>query len=339
MPTRYYTINHVSRFTYAAPIRESVMEVRMRPRDEAGQQVVSFDLAVSPRANLYGYRDAMGNHVHHFDIPSAHVTETITAETIVRRDEPDHLPESQEAIAWDRLENEAKDPDVYEMTLPSRFAEPTEALDAFAKDTGAGRQGCPMSTMRHLMQVVHDHMEYRQEHTHADSPIDVALEARAGVCQDYAHILTALGRKLGIPCRYVSGYLARRDGDPEPADPIEASHAWVEAWLPDLGWVGFDPTHATAVHDRHVRTAIGRDYSDVPPTRGVYRGSAPGTLEVAVQVRMLDAPPTRARRFEPTGWGPPEPVQVLPDDLKPFETYAQQIRQQQHVAPSHPRFR
>jgi transglutaminase-like putative cysteine protease len=123
-----------------------------------------------------------------------------------------------------------------------------------------------------------------------DSPIDHAIETRKGVCQDFAHIMTALVRHVRIPCRYVSGYVCSsaehtdrsRDG---------ASHAWVEALLPDLGWVGFDPTNNLIANDRHIRTAIGRDYADVPPTKGIFKGNAASDLTVSVRVAPSGAPP------------------------------------------------
>ena len=104
-----------------------------------------------------------------------------------------------------------------------------------------------------------------------------AIETRQGVCQDFAHIMIALVRRLKIPCRYVSGYLYRRAQDHDRS-VVDATHAWVEAFLPPLGWVGFDPTNCLLAGDRHIRTAIGRDYADVPPTRGIFRGHTPSEL-------------------------------------------------------------
>ena len=122
-----------------------------------------------------------------------------------------------------------------------------------------------------------------------DSPIDEALSNRQGVCQDFAHIMIALLRSLRVPARYVSGYLFH---EPESLDRSSdgASHAWVEALVPKLGWVAYDPTNNLIADDRHVRVAIGRDYADVPPTRGVYKGEATSELSVSVTVRPSDRP-------------------------------------------------
>lgn len=330
----YYQIHHVTRFDYDSPIRESVMEVRVRPLDENHQQCVSYELTVSPRAQIMVYRDFLGNHVNHFDIPGTHLHETITAEATVRIDPINEPPATLPASSWDQLEQLKNDPFVWEMTQPSGFARPTAALDAFSSEVGLKRLGDPMSTVRWLSTLMRDGFEYKPQTTRVDSPIDEALESRAGVCQDFAHIMIALCRGLGIPARYVSGYLYHReDNGHRDRSAVDATHAWVEVMLPGLGWVGFDPTNDVVTTDRHIRAAVGRDYADVPPTRGVYRGHAEGTISVAVEVTQLtEAPRQLTRAFEVTGWIPPDPVEdVLPleDDPKPFEYFAQQMQQQQ----------
>jgi transglutaminase-like putative cysteine protease len=144
--------------------------------------------------------------------------------------------------------------------------------------------------LRELNQRLYDWFEYVPKSTKVDSPIDHAIETRQGVCQDFAHIMIALVRRLKIPCRYVSGYLYRRAQDHDRS-VVDATHAWVEAFLPPLGWVGFDPTNCLLAGDRHIRTAIGRDYADVPPTRGIFRGHTPSELSVAVRVTASVEPP------------------------------------------------
>ncbi len=156
--------------------------------------------------------------------------------------------------------------------------------------------------------------------TKVDSPIDEAIQNRQGVCQDFAHIMIALVRSLRIPCRYVSGYLYRRSQDHDRS-VADATHAWVEALLPPLGWVGFDPTNCLLAGDRHIRTAIGRDYADVPPTRGIFRGHTASDLSVAVRVTAsADAPELDQVLPVPEEWSvlvekaqepPPPPVKTM----------------------------
>jgi transglutaminase-like putative cysteine protease len=131
--------------------------------------------------------------------------------------------------------------------------------------------------------------EYSPRSTRVDSPIDDALKTRRGVCQDFSHIFIALARGIGVPCRYVSGYLFHQGAEDRSSDG--ATHAWAEVFLPDLGWIGFDPTNNLIARERHIRVAVGRDYADVPPTRGVYKGLAGMKSELAVAVNVGTAHP------------------------------------------------
>ena len=281
-----YTIRHISHFLYEAPISSSVMEVRMCPRTEAQQHCYTFDLELTPHAQLFSYRDFLGNTIHHFSIAGTHEELRLESNALVEvrplPDPPDALPED----TWTALDAQRDDDGLLEMTLPSAFAAPSEALLAFGREIDLRRRDDPLSVLRELNAAVHDGFAYNSESTHVNSPIDDALESRSGVCQDFAHLFITLARELGIPCRYVSGYLFHRSGDGEDGDRSaeDGSHAWVEAFLPGLGWVGFDPTNNILAGERHIRVAVGRDYADVPPSRGVFKGSARSTLRVGVHV-------------------------------------------------------
>ena len=159
--------------------------------------------------------------------------------------------------------------------------------------------------MRRLNYALFHTFTYAQSETQVDSPIDDALKARAGVCQDLAHIMIALARRIGIPCRYVSGYLSPST-ESHDRSAEGATHAWAEAYLPTLGWVGFDPTNDVLAAERHIRVAVGRDYADVPPTRGVFRGEAGSELSVLVTVSLADAPIRPERVMPMTTWVAPE---------------------------------
>ena len=155
----------------------------------------------------------------------------------------------------------------------------------------------------------------------ADSPIDLALLTHAGVCQDFAHIMITLVRQLKIPCRYVSGYLYHEDQGHDRS-PAAATHAWVEAYLGELGWVAFDPTNNLMGCERHIRVAMGRDYADVPPTRGVYKGEAESELSVMVAVLPMDAP-------EPEELPPTTVIRSKPFSAETLADVEQQQQQQQ----------
>ena len=161
--------------------------------------------------------------------------------------------------------------------------------------------------------------------TKVDSPIEEALQARQGVCQDFAHIMIALVRRLKIPCRYVSGYMFHRDDENEGKKDRSlegASHAWVEALVPGIGWVAFDPTNNLVGGDRHIRVAIGRDYADVPPTRGVYKGESQSELIVSVSVSPADA-------VAPAPIAPPFVVRSRPVLVRTPARRTEQEQQQQ----------
>ncbi len=303
----YYSIRHVSKFRYSTPIRESMMEVRMQPRNEGLQHLLSFVLQTAPRAAVTAYRDGAGNGVHHFDVPDSHGSLTITATALVSLLPGPAAPERLEPTAWDELDRLVATDEYWDDLAPSRFARPGPLLRDFAAELDLGRRDDPLSTARAINAAIHDAFAYKPQSTRANSPIDDALRLRQGVCQDFAHIMIALLRELGIPSRYVSGYLAHRAGattavrDRSAAD---ATHAWVEALLPPIGWVGFDPTNSLVTGERHIRVAVGRDYDDVPPTHGVYKGRADNDLSVAVQVTPSDGPPSADDLPSPLGWAP-----------------------------------
>jgi transglutaminase-like putative cysteine protease len=162
-------------------------------------------------------------------------------------------------------------------------------LEDLRKELKLERRDDPLSLLNEINTRIYEAFSYAPNTTRVDSPIDDALRTRQGVCQDFAHIMIALVRQLRIPCRYISGYLYHGDKD-EDRSPAGASHAWVEAYLGGAGWVEFDPTNNLLGCDRHIRVAVGRDYADVPPTRGVHRGEAESELRVSVTVSKIDAP-------------------------------------------------
>jgi transglutaminase-like putative cysteine protease len=283
---KYYNVRHVTRFRYSAPITESVMEVRMQPRREGPQHCLSFELTTEPQTRITASRDYLGNIVHHFDILRPHDELTITAKALVSIADPAALP-TLDPQSWHAIDVLSDDADAIDMLIPSHFARPTPLLHQLAREFELTRRDDPLSLLRELTQRLHETLTYAPQSTRVDSPIDDALRQRQGVCQDFAHIMIALVRELGIPCRYISGYLYHRGGE-DALVGVDASHAWVEALLPGLGWIGFDPTNNAPVGDRHILVAVGRDYADVPPTRGVFKGDADTELGVAVHVAPAD---------------------------------------------------
>jgi transglutaminase-like putative cysteine protease len=283
-------IRHVTQYRYAEPVRESVMELWMQPQKSGRLRLISFELEIDPPAQLFSFADSFGNAVYHFDVPQPHDKLTITARSAVESQAPAPLPERLDIGEWDRLRSDLLRGENFDFLRPHGFARESEALRAFTAEKGIDelRRRDPLSAVRELSRVIYDAFGYEAGVTRADSPIDDVLKARAGVCQDFAHVMIAICRAWGIPARYVSGYMFtdRKHGD--RSDP-DATHAWVEVLLPSLRWIGFDPTNNTEAGERHVICAIGRDYSDVPPSRGVYKGEAESQLAVGVAVRKARA--------------------------------------------------
>jgi len=304
----FYSIRHVTRFVYTPPVTESMTEVRMQPRAEGGQRCLKFELHTQPRARILGYRDHLGNIVHHFDIPGKHSQLKITAESTVEIAPAPLLPESLDDGAWEAMDAIDRSGAYWDYLAPSQYAFKTELLAELARELRVKRRGDPLSLLREINAAIYESFDYKPQSTSVDSPIDDALRMRVGVCQDYAHIMIALARELRIPCRYVSGYLFH-EGNGHDRSAAGASHAWVEAYLPELGWVGFDPTNNLIACERHIRTAIGRDYADVPPTRGVFKGLAQSELSVGVQVSPAEAPPPEEEMAPITTWIAPAPVE------------------------------
>ena len=319
-----YSIRHITHFSYGSPISQSIMEVRTCPRTDALQQCYAFELSLTPHAQLFSYQDFMGNIVHHFDIPSRHEELSLESRALVEVRQPPPLPASLPPSTWGEVDALLEQGDFLEMTLPSAYARPTEMLEPLLDEFGLTRRDDPLSLLRELNAAIYRSFEYDPRSTHVRSPIADALRNRSGVCQDFAHIFITLVRGLGIPCRYVSGYLFHRAGDPTMAGDRSAedgSHAWAEAYLPELGWVGFDPTNNILAAERHVRVALGRDYADVPPTRGTYKGTArKSTLRVGVTVAEA--------RFPAREVVNPEMAQVTQDAEEEGEPQEQQQDQQ-----------
>lgn len=325
----FYSIRHLTRFRYSRSISESIMETRMHPRSDANQHCLTFSLSVSPRCRVFTYRDHQGNNVQHFDIPGEHNQLVIVAESVVEQQEVPDMPSFLSPDAWGALDAMIEAGDYGEMLLPSTFAANTPAVTMLASQMGVTRRDDPLMLIQELNQRLYNYFEYVPQHTRVDSPIDEAIVSGKGVCQDFAHTMIALLRHVGIPSRYVSGYLYRSREDHDRSTP-DATHAWVDVLLPHLGWVGFDPTNNLIAHRRHIRTAVGRDYADVPPTHGIFRGKTSSELYVAVHVEASEHPPALDRKLPiPEDWSVlVEKAQQSPERALPMFDL-QQMQQQQ----------
>lgn len=321
----FYSIRHVTRFRYSAPVRESVMELRMQPRSETTQALRSFQIVTNPRAQLYAYTDHFGNAVYHFNVLRLHEELRIEAQAVVEVSRAPALPEALDRLEWERFNGYNLNHDHFDLLEPSRFASPSPELDKFVADELPDPKAHdPLTALKILSRTINNAFDYEVGVTQVHSPIDHALAQRRGVCQDFSHIMIAVARRWGIPARYVSGYLHHRPQNHDRSG-TDATHAWVETYLPTLGWIGFDPTNDIMAGERHIRAGVGRDYGDVPPTRGTFKGVAQTELAIAVSVEPTLAP-TRHEDFLRVArpMSSPSPTPSMPERL-----YHQQQQQQQ----------
>lgn len=273
-------VTHISEFGYDRPITESVMELRLQPRVDLTQRVQSFDLSVEPTGHLATTVDAFGNVVHHYNFRPPHQLIRIVAHSVVETGlAGDPAPPDRWRFQYLRLDGPVEDiPDVLEVA---------ERLRPHDEDDPPQIEGA----VSDLTGYIHDRFEYRGGVTTWQSTVADLVASGSGVCQDFTHYWIAACRAMGIPARYVSGYVhhPRESGD---LPVTEASHAWGEAWVPDKGWCGFDPTNPVSATPYHVKVGVGRDYRDVPPTKGVFLGPATERIVAEVATRLLD--PTAA---------------------------------------------
>ncbi len=325
----YYTIHHHTRYRYESAVSESTMEVRMQPRTDRQQRCLNFQLEISPHAQVLTTDDCAQNVIHYFDIPRSHAELVLRAHSLVMVQEGPALPDYLDGSEWDALEETAATGRQWDWLAPSHFARPTSLLAEFSKEIGFSREQDPLTAILQLNESIHDAFEYTPKSTAVDSPIDTALENRRGVCQDYTHVMIALLRQRGIPARYISGYVSQDPEKKKEQDLSSASHAWVEAFLPAVGWIGLDPTNNSRVEDKHVRIAIGRDYADVPPTRGVYKGNVKSELSVGVHISETEDEEIPTDLIDNGDWTPKEQVEEISPELTHNENQQQRQQQQQ----------
>jgi transglutaminase-like putative cysteine protease len=259
-------ITHTTTFRYDEPVSEAYMEMWLTPLDAGGQRCESFHLTTDPPGEVRSYVDRFGNRIRHFDTLNPHDRLLVSAHSEVSTPETLVAPERELSLL-----------DAFDYLQPTSYASGSEAVWTFARAQAVRDDA--LATVLAMLQATHDALAYTPGATTVKTTADEALGAGRGVCQDFAHLMIAACRVLGLPARYVSGYVfAPRRGT------AAASHAWTDVFVAGHGWLSLDPTHGSVQTDHYVRLATGRDYADVPPTRGVYKGA--GKEEMAVEVSV-----------------------------------------------------
>jgi len=285
-----YHLLHATEFRYDGPVSESYNEVRLRPMHDETQSCLSFRLITNPASRGTSYRDSFGNWVHQFNILPEHQYLKIEAESVVlAHDAPTPSADSILLSELDSYREELEE-QYLDFFSPTAYVPQVAKLDELITTACQMCDGLVSGFVQAASDLIHGRFEYVKGATHVNSSIEDSLAVGAGVCQDFAHLLLGVVRKRGLPARYVSGYLVPESAASPDAKLQEviggyASHAWAEVYLPGSGWVGFDPTLGKPLGLQHVRVAYGRDYGDVAPVRGVYKGHAGQRLSVDVRVR------------------------------------------------------
>jgi transglutaminase-like putative cysteine protease len=274
-------IDHETRLTYTEPVAEHVCEVRMAPLSDEDQTALGYRLRINPGAPATAYRDGFGNRVDLFNL-SAPCQEVLVRTTSYvrthRRPGAGRLAE----VAWPGERPVSLE--ALEFQQPSPLVNACAEVEAFLATLPTAFDGSLAGAVQRLMEAVRERLKYEKKVTSARTPVGEALTLGRGVCQDFAHLFLAACRGRGLPARYVSGYVN------QPGEI--ATHAWVQVWGgPTAGWIDVDPTHNRLADDEYVVTALGRDYSDVPPNRGAWKGRAEETIAVTVKVEAVQRLP------------------------------------------------
>ena len=283
-----YTVEHETVYKYPRSVTESYTVVHLQPRTNLRQYCTGYMLDVAPHARVFSYVDRFGNDVQHFSIVPEH-----TELRIVARSHVVTLPATgngpTRGVHAADLDADPRVAELAEFRRSTPYVRVDDTVAAVANEIAAPQDDLAAYFLA-AGSYLHRNFNYRPGVTDVRTTVADVIAARAGVCQDFAHLLIALARSRGIPTRYASGYIFRGVAGTLGAD---ASHAWAEAYLPPFGWVGFDPTNERLVDDAFVLVALGRDYGDVSPTRGLYRGVEAATLSVAVAVGAAPGESTR----------------------------------------------
>jgi transglutaminase-like putative cysteine protease len=273
-----FSVIHRTRYTYATPVKESFNEVHLEPVTNEHQTVDSFVLKVFPPPRLRHYTDFYRNRTHHFEIPEPHTSLLIESQFRVTTNSANWLDPQARPFPRERLTECEKLDRCFEFLSGSEFVEINPEVWRTAIDV-VGDESDVWQASQALMAFVHREFTYTPLVTSVKTRSGEVFADRRGVCQDFAHVLLTLCRSLKIPALYVSGYLHTQDAN--------ASHAWIEVFLPGVGWRALDPTHNRQPDQNYIKLAVGRDYSDALPIRGTYKGLTDRTMQVDVRIETL----------------------------------------------------
>ncbi len=279
-----FKIRHVTKYTYEEPVRDSANQIMLYPIQDDHQETLQQTILITANPLVNIHTDYYGNRVGTFTHAQPHQVLTIDSQLLVITQHHEFPADREPAEAqWKELHSLRHDLRFIDFLMQERFSSFVELEKIIAEERR--KQCSPFESAKHFCQYVFETFTYRKGITTVETTVDEIWKLKSGVCQDFAHMLLIMLRLIGIPSRYVSGYICPNKSGMRGEG---ATHAWVEAYIPSYGWLGLDPTNNCLVNETHVRLAVGKNFSDCSPVRGTYRGTSDHTLEVSVSVSYED---------------------------------------------------
>src|SRR6201996_7039678 len=275
-----FNIHHITKYTYEGPVRDSANQIVLFPVKDEYQEVLTQDLSITGDPVVDIYKDYYGNEVGSFTHADPHTTLIIDSQVeVITKARPPLNDTAPKESQWAELEQSRWQVPYIDFLIQEQFSSLAEVLESVCPDKA--RAGTPLEAALQLRNYVYENFKYIKGITTVETTLDEVWKLKAGVCQDFAHMLLVLLRQIQIPSRYVSGYICPNKNGMRGEG---ATHAWIEAHIPGNGWIGLDPTKKCIADDLHVRLATGRSFSDCSPVKGTYKGAAGQQLEVGVSV-------------------------------------------------------
>ena len=303
-----YKIKHITRYTYTSTVIDCTNQVMLYPIVDALLEVRNHEIKISNDPEIETFVDYFGNHIGVFSIVKPHTELLIEslAEVITK---PIIFPvdDMKASEQWEILRNLKFHTAYMDFLKPETFGSYDDVKIILNDFVSEGQT--PFQNAKVLSEYVYNNFLYKAGLTSVETETEEVWKLKAGVCQDFAHILLVFLRMFGIPARYVSGYICPKDKEMRGEG---ATHAWVETYIPNYGWLGLDPTNNCIVNDQHVRLATGRNFADCTPVKGTYKGSGEHTLDVSVEIKNGSAKKTNEKpglpKFSYQAKNPGEPI-------------------------------
>lgn len=279
-----FKIQHITKYKYDRPVRESANQIKIFPFNKPGQEILSHELVITDEPIINKFTDYWNNTIGFFTVSKPHSELNIDSRLIAKTFflEIDETKSSKDD--WGILEAEISSNIILlDLAQIEKIKSPEKIqliLDHITPDVSS-----PLEAVKRYSQFIFENFKYVKGITNVETTVDEILEFRSGVCQDFAHVLLQLLRTIGIPSRYVSGYICPNKNGMRGEG---ATHAWVDAYIPNLGWIGIDPTNNCFANEHHIQLAVGRDFSDCTPIKGTFKGPANHELMVYVSVGYED---------------------------------------------------